>query len=385
MHQYTQEQEILRESIVEFVRDEVLPAVPQMEEGNEFPLALMRRCGDLGLGGLLFPEQYGGTDMGLSTFVMALEELARGSQTLALTLDASLTLCFLPILHAGTEEQKAKYLPGAVTMESIGAMAVGEATGTMNFAAHSGTAVRDGDEWVINATKVMTTNSQAADVYLVFAHVDGNPAPTAFLVEKDNPGLSFGELERKLGWHGSNTGTTIYENCRVSDADRLGEIHGGFEAVLVPIFHSCVGIGAMCNGNAAAALDQALEYTKVRNIGGKNLIEYQTVAQDIARAAMEIEVSRALVEKTAKLIDEGGVPLPGSALAVLTSACKVYPPELGSRVCDLAIQLHGGVGYLTNDIHRRWRDNRACLIGEGPTALHMDWISAAVASGGYRL
>lgn len=379
LHVLTEDQQVIRDSIRDFVENEVRPHVPEMERTHAYPAHLMRRCAELGLTGILMPEEYGGSNLGLSTFCLALEEISRATQTLAITLDADITLCFLPILHAGTPEQKQRYLPRAVTGEIIGAYAMSEASGATNFAAHTATAVRDGDEWVINATKIFCTNSQAADVYLTFAQVDGNPAPTCFIVEKGTPGLSFGEIERKLGWHGSNTGTVIYEDVRVPASAMLGEVHQGLAATTIAIFESSVGIGAMSVGAAAGAYTKTLGYVKTRTNGGAPVISYQSAADQIARMAMDIETSRALVFKTAAMIDAGGVPIPGTPLSVLTSSCKIQPPEMAARVCDAAIQMHGGYGYIDDmDVHRYWRDVRACQIGEGPTYSHLAFIAAAV-------
>lgn len=381
LHVLTDDQKVIRESLREFVEEEVRPYVPIMESTHRFPRELLRRCADLGLTGILFPEEYGGSDLGLETFCLALEEISRATQTLAIVLDANLTLCFLPILHAGTEEQKAHYLPRAIGGELIGAYAMSEPTGATNFAAHSTTAERDGDEWVLSGTKIFCTNSQEADVYLVLARVDDNPSPTCFIVESENPGLSFGEIEKKLGWHGSNTGTVILQNARVPANRMLGELHQGLAATLVPIFESCVGIGAMCVGAAEGAFSKTLEHVKTRNIQGADLITYQSVSDQMARMAMDIETSRALVYKTASMIDAGAVPVPGAPLTVLTSSCKVQPPEMAARVCDAAIQLHGGYGYIDDmDVHRYWRDVRACQIGEGPTSSHLAYIAAAITS-----
>jgi alkylation response protein AidB-like acyl-CoA dehydrogenase len=379
LHVLSEDQKVIRDSIREFVETEVRPHVPEMERTHEFPRHLMTRCAEIGLTGILFPEEYGGSDLGLTTFCLALEEIARATQTLAITLDANMTLCFLPILQAGTQAQKDRYLPRAVSGELIGAYAMSEPSGATNFAAHTATGVRDGDEWVLNATKIFCTNSQAADVYLVLVRVDDNPSPTCFIVDKGTPGLSFGEIEKKLGWHGSNTGTVILDDVRVPASSMLGVLHQGLAAALIPIFESCVGIGAMCVGAAEGAFTKTLEHVKTRNIGGVNLITYQSVSDQIARMGLDIETSRALVYKTAAMIDAGGVPVPGSPLSILTSACKIQPPEMAARVCDAAIQLHGGYGYIDDmDVHRYWRDARACQIGEGPTSSHLAYIAAAL-------
>jgi len=379
LHVLSEEQELMRKVVREFVENEVAPYARQMDENDEYPYHLMRRCAELNFTGIMIPEAYVGLGLGLSTFALVLEEISRSSQTLAIALDANITLCFLPILMAGTEEQKQKYIPRAVKGEIIGAYAMSEPVGATNFPAHTATAVRDGDEWVLNGTKIFCTNSQAADLYIFFASVDGNPMPTCFLVEKGTPGFAFGKIEKKLGWHGSNTGTVICKDVRVPAKNQFGALHQGLAAVIIPIFESCVGIGAMCVGSAAGVFRKTLAYCKNRNLLGVNVIDRQSASDALARMAMDIETSRALVYKTAALIDAGNVPIPGTPINLLTSACKIQPPEMAAQVCDMAIQLHGGHGYIDDmDIHRYWRDVRACQIGEGPTYSHLAYIADVI-------
>ncbi len=379
LHTLTQEQEMIRQTVRDFVTAEVLPNVQDMEERNEYPLALMKRCAELKLTGILFPEEYGGLGLGLTEFCLALEEISRVSQTMAITLDASTTLCFLPILLSGTEAQKKRYLRRFVAGELIGAISGTEPCGSTNFPAFTATAVRDGDHWILNGTKIFTTNAQAADVYLFMCRVDKNPMPSCFLVEKGMPGLSFGKIEKKLGWHGSNTGTVHYDNVRVPAANRLGELHDGFTAVSTAIAESCVGIGAMCVGAAAGVFQKTLDYARDRNLLGRQMIDIQGVADSLARMAMDIETSRSLVYRTTSLIDSGQPPVPETAAWFFASACKTQPPEMAAQVCDMAIQLHGGHGYMDDSgIHRYWRDVRACQIGEMSTYLHLDRMLSSV-------
>lgn len=376
-------QEAILEATRAFVRDEVAPVAAQMDRDDVYPAGLMRRCAELGLTGILFPEEYGGLGLGLGTFCEVLEEISTATQTLAITLDASATLCFMPILEFGTEEQRQRYLPRAARGEIIGAIAGTERTGAFNFAAFTSTAVRDGDDWIINGEKIYITNAQAADVYLFFARVDDNPMATCFIVEKGTPGLSFGALETKLGWHGNNSGTVICNDVRVPAHNLLGEAHGGFAGVLGGIAQSMVGIGAMCVGAAAGAAKRTLDRVVERNLYGSQLIDVQGVYDTIARMAIEIETSRALVYKTAAAIDEGNPPTVGSQSYLMASACKVQPPEMAAKVCDWAIQLHGGSGYMDGgEIHRYWRDVRACQIGEGPTYFHLHNIAGIVRTAG---
>lgn len=371
--------ELLRASVREFVEAEVRPFVPTMEGSHTYPRELMRRCAELGLAGLLFDEEYGGSQQGLSAFCVALEEISRVTQTLAITLDANMTLCFLPIAQFGTDQQKAKYLPDAIAGKTIGAFAMSEPSGITNFGQHITKAVRDGDDWIIDGLKIFCTNGEAADVFLVFAMVDDAPTPTCFIVERSNPGFQLKSVERKLGWNGSGTGTIVLEQCRVGSDAILGELHQGLLGVLAPIAESCVGLGAMCVGAAAGVLSKTFTYTNDRVLNGVAVIDRQGAAEMIARSAMEVEIARSLVYRTADLIDTQGPPMPGSPTSILTSSCKIYPPEMAARVADTCIQLHGGHGYMDDtDIHRYWRDVRACQIGEGPTYSHLERIVLAL-------
>jgi len=339
---------------------------------------LMQRCTELGFPSILIPKEYGGLGLGVKEFCLVLEELSRESQTLAIILDATVTLCYMPILWSGSEAQKQKYLPMCAAGK-LGAVAFSEPSGTRNFPAWKTRAVRDGDEWVLNGMKMFVTNSQAADIYIVQCRIDDNESPSMILVEKGTPGFSFGEIEKKLGWNGSNTGTIYFDDARVPLDNLIGGMHQGFPGFLQAFYESCVGIGAMCVGSAAGVLKRALEYTRQRNVLGQNLIEHQSVTESIARAAMEVESARMMVYRTADLMDAGQVPNPGAPVTFLASACKVNPPEMAARVCDLAIQLHGGAGYMNDtDIHRYWRDVRACQIGEGPTYQHLGFMAELV-------
>ena len=378
LHTLTEQQEMMRKTFRDFVTAEVWPKVRDMEEHNEYPRALMKRCAELNLTGILFPEKYGGLGLGLTEFCLALEEISRASQTMAITLDASVTLCFLPILTSGTEEQREKYIRRSISGELIGAISMTEPCGTSNFPAHTATAVRDGNHWILNGTKVFTTNSQAADVYLFFCRVDGNPMPSCFIVEKGMPGLSFGKIEKKLGWHGSNTGTVHYDDVRVPAANLLESLNDG-PNVGTAVAESCVGIGAMCVGAAAGVFQKTLEYARDRNLLGRQMIDIQGVYESLARMAMNIETSRSLVYRAAGLIDSGQPPLPDTPAWFFAAACKTQPPEMAAQVCDMAIQLHGGHGYMDDmGIHRYWRDVRACQIGEHPTYLHLERMIASV-------
>jgi alkylation response protein AidB-like acyl-CoA dehydrogenase len=276
----------------------------------------------------------------------------------------------------GTEEQKQKYLPRAAKGELIGAFAITEPSGATNLPAHTANAVKNGSDWILNGAKIFCTNSEAADVYIFCARVDDNVMPTTFIVERGTPGFTFGKKEEKLGWHGSNTGTIYLKDVRVSDDQRLGGLHQGLAGSYIAINESCVGIGAMCVGSAKGVFKKTLEYVKNRELWGKLLIDVQGVYDSIARMGMDIEVSSAFVYKTAAMIDAGQLPLPKTPMSFYTDACKVNPPEMAVSVCDMAIQLHGGNGYMNDlDIHRYWRDVRACLIGEGPTYRHLESMS----------
>lgn len=377
-HAFTEEQQMIRDTARRFVAEEVAPRVKEMDRTGEFPADLMRRCAELGFTSILIPREYGGLGLGVKEFCLVLEEISRESQTLAIILDAAVTLCYMPILWSGTEAQKQKYLPMCAAGR-LGAVAFTEPSGTRNFPAWNTKAVREGDEWVLNGMKMFVTNSQAADIYIVQCRVDDNVNPSMILVEKGTPGFTFGNIEKKLGWNGSNTGTIYFDNARVPAANLIGALHEGYLCFMQSFYESCVGIGAMCVGSAAGALKRTLEYAKQRNVLGQNIVEHQSVAESIARAAMEVESSRMMVYQTADLMDAGQVPNPGAPVTFLASACKVQPPEMASRVCDLAIQLHGGFGYMTDtDIHRYWRDVRACQIGEGPTYQHLGFMAELV-------
>lgn len=378
-HMLNEQQQQFRQEVRKFVAREVAPTVCEMDRTGSYPLELMRRCADLNLTGILFPESYGGLGLGLTEYALASEEISRATQTLAVTLYAT-TVTHLAVLLSGNDEQRQRYVARGVSGDSIAAFACTEPAGVFNFPAHTTVARRDGDHWRISGTKIFITNAQIADLYLVFCRVDNSPLPTIFIVDKNSPGLTFGKIDKKLGWNGSNTGTVILDDVRVPASNLFGEFHKGVESLQTVINIGSVVIGAMCVGAAAGVFAKTLDYVKQRNLLGRNVIDNQSVSEAIARMAMDIETSRALVYKTAAMIDASGrYPLPGTPEVFLTSACKVQPPEMASRVCDMAIQLHGGHGYTDEmDIHRYWRDTRVCQIGEGPTYLHLENMANAL-------
>ncbi|MDO4289631.1 MAG: acyl-CoA dehydrogenase family protein [Eggerthellaceae bacterium] len=379
LHGLTEEQELIRNAAREFAENEIAPKVAWMEETNEFPVELMRRAGELGFTGIMFPEEYGGAGLGLTEFALVLEEVSRVSQTFAICLDASMTLCYLPILQYGTEEQKQKYLPRACAGEIVGAACAGEAVGnTGNCMNHITKAVKDGDEWVINGQKIFITNAPFTDTFVVYANANGASVPTLFIVDRDTPGLEIGNIEEKLGWHGSGTGTVNFTNVRIPADNLLGEIDAALDESISGVLESCIGIGAMCIGVASAVYSKTYEYVTTRETAGQKLIEHQAVAWDIARMAANIEQAVALVYQTTKFVDAGNTPVPGTPAGFLASTVKVQLPKMAQDACDVAIQLHGGHGYMNDmDIHRYWRDVRACSIGEGPTSNHLDFIALA--------
>ncbi len=378
LHVLTEDQELIRAAAREFAEQEVAPRVAEMEKSNDLPADLLHRCGELGFTGTMFPVEYGGSGLGLTEFAIILEEISRVSQTLAICLDASATLCFLPMVQWGTEEQKQKYLPRACAGELIGAACACEPNGnTNNCMNHTTLAVEGENDWVINGQKIFITNSQRADVFVVYANANGAKTPTLFIVDRDTAGLSVDKPEEKLGWHGSGTGTVYFDDVHVGKDCLLGELHKGNDEVINGVLESCIGIGAMCIGSASAAFRRTYEHVSTREIAGSPLIARQAVAHDIAKMATDIETALALVYKAAAYVDAGNAPLPGTPAGMLASTVKAVVPEMCQKVCNTAIQLHGGLGY-TTDIHRYWRDTRACAIGEGPTANHLDFVSLAL-------
>ncbi|PWI57951.1 acyl-CoA dehydrogenase [Sulfoacidibacillus thermotolerans] len=359
----TEEQEALRKLVRDFAMKEVAPSAAQRDEEEVFDRAIFNKMGRIGLTGIPWPEEYGGAGLDFVSYVIAVEELSRVCASTGVTLSAHLSLASWPIFKFGTEEQKQKYLRPLALGEKLGAYGLTEPSAGTDAASLRTTAVRDGDEYILNGTKMFTTNGGEADIYVVFATTDASKKAkgvTAFIVEKGMPGFTFGKKEKKMGIRSSPTVELIFDQCRVPMANVLGEEGQGFKIAMMTLDGGRNGIAAQALGIASGALDAALEYAKTRTQFNRPITDFQAIQFKLADMAKQVEAARLLTYQAAWLEDN---QLPyGKASAM----AKVFASDAAMYVTTEAVQIHGGYGF-TRDyaVERFMRDAKITQIYEG--------------------
>jgi len=359
----TEEHRMIARMVREFAEKEIAPRAEEIDATDQFPDDLFRRMGELGILGIPFPEEYGGSGGDYTSMVLALEEVARVSGSMAITLDAQTSLYCEPIYLFGSEEQKRKYLAPAARGEKIGAFGLTEPQAGSDAGATRTRAIRQGDEWVINGQKIFITNGSVADFVVITAKTDpekGTRGISAFIVEKGTPGFQPGRDEKKMGLKGSVTSELFFEDCRIPAENLLGKENEGFRQFLVTLDAGRVAIAAMAVGLAQGAFERATAYAKERVQFGQPIAEFQAIQWMIAEMATEIEAARLMVHRAAWLKEQGARFTKEAAMA------KLLATETSERVCRKAIQVHGGYGYVREyAVERMYRDQRLCSIGEG--------------------
>ena len=364
---YTDEQRQLRRTVREFAEGEIAPHVREWDERSEFPSAVIRQCGEMGLMGTIFPEEYGGAGYGYIEYAAVVEELARVDPSVGLIVAAHTSLCSNHLYLAGSETLKRKYLPKLATGEWIGSWSLTEPEAGSDAGGTRATAVRDGDGWVLNGTKTFTTNAHYARACMILAVTDRSKSHhgiSAFLLEAGTPGLQPGKKEDKLGMRASDTGDMVLTDCRVSADCLVGEAGEGFVDALRVLDGGRISIAALSVGIAQGAFDAALKYAKQRKQFGRFISEFQAIQFKLADMATEIEAARLLVNRAAWLKDQGKTVNQESAMA------KLYASEVAVRVCNEAVQIHGGYGF-TKDypVEKFYRDVKLMTIGEGTSEI----------------
>jgi butyryl-CoA dehydrogenase len=359
--------EEIRRTVRDFAEREIAPVADELERKGEFPHQVVRKAASLGLLGVPYPEEVGGTGLDNLAYAMTIEQLARVSGSVAIIVSAHTSLGCYPLYIAGTPEQKEKYLRPLASGEKLGAYGLTEPGAGSDSRGTRTRARRDGDEWVINGGKRFITNAGAADTYIVTAVTDATADSgriSAFIVERDTPGFSIGRLEEKMGLHASATGELLFEDCRIPAANLLGDEGHGDKIFLKTLDGGRIGIGAMALGLAQAAFEAASAYAKEREQFGKPIAAFQGVAFMIADMATEIDAARMMVYRAAWLKDQGR---PFSTEAAMA---KLFASEVASRVTNAAVQVHGGYGYITEyHVERYLRDAKLTEIGEGTSQI----------------
>jgi len=346
-----------------FVQKEVVPLASITDETHEFPLETIRKMGKLGLMGIPIPEEYGGAGSDFLSYILAIEEIARGCASTAVILAVHTSIGTFPILYFGTEEQKRKYLPKLASGEYIGAFALTETHAGSDASSLQTTAVRRGDYYILNGTKRFITNAGYADVYLVMASIDLAQGPhgvTSFLVEKDTPGFIVGKRQEKMGLNGSTTCEVIFENAIVPAENILGAERQGFKVAMSLLDGGRIAIGAQALGIAQAALDEALAYSQNRVQFNQAIRNFQGIQFILADMATQIEAARLLVYQAASL-RMAGLPYTKQA-----SMAKMFASDTAVKVTTDAVQIFGGYGYCKEyKVERFMRDAKITQIYEG--------------------
>jgi len=367
---------MMKKMVRDFAEAEAGPGAEERDENEEFPMELWKKCGQLGLAGITFPEQYGGVGADYLSYSIIIEELSRVDASLGVTVSAHSSLCANPIYLFGTEEQKQKYLVPLATGEKLGAFGLTESNAGSDAKGTQTTAVREGDEYVINGSKIFITNGYYADTYVITAQMDkskGNKGIAAFIIEKGMPGFSFGKKEKKMGIRSSATYELVFENLRVPAENLLGEEGQGFKIAMTTLDYGRIGIASQALGIAQGAYEHALNYSKERVQFGKTLAEMEVIQFKLADMATEIEAARLLVYQSCHMATMKRPVSKYSAMA------KVYASEVANRVTTQAVQIFGGYGY-TRDypVERMMRDAKITEIYEGTSEIQRIVIAANI-------
>jgi hypothetical protein len=370
---FSDEQEMMRKMVREFAEEQIRPFIPVMEEEERYPREILKKMAELGLLGIPIPEEYGGAGMDFTSYIIAIHQLSRVSATIGVILSVHTSVGTNPILYFGTEEQKKKYIPKLAAGEYIGAFALTEAQAGSDASALRTRAVRDGDSYILNGTKIFITNGGEADTYITFAVTNpdlGAKGISAFIVEKDTPGLKIGKKEKKMGLHGSSTTEIIFDHARVPAENLLGQEGEGFRIAMANLDTGRIGIAAQALGIAEAALEYAVAYAKERYQFGKPIIQNQGIAFKLADMATEVESARLLVYRAASLKDQG------EATGLAASMAKKFASDTAMRVTTEAIQVFGGYGYTKEyPVERLFRDAKITQIYEGTNQIQRKVIA----------
>ena len=373
---FSKELDLLREMYKKFAETEIKPLAEELDEEERFPVENIPKLARYGFMGIPFPKEYGGAGGNYLTYAMAIEELGKVCATTAVIVSAHTSLCAGPIYYFGTEEQKQKYLVPLAKGEKIGAFGLTEPSAGTDSSMQQTTAKLDGDEYVLNGTKVFITNAGYADIYVVIAMTDkskGNRGISAFIVEKGTPGFSVGKKERKMGIRGSATCDLIFENCRIPKENLLGKEGQGYKIAMTALGGGRIGIGAQSVGIAQGAIDETLKYVKERKQGGKPIGKYQNTQFKLAEMQTKTDAARLMVWRAAVEKDNHGNYAP------LAAMCKYFASDVANEVTRMAVQLFGGYGYCREyPVERAMRDAKITEIYEGTNEAMRMIISGAM-------
>jgi alkylation response protein AidB-like acyl-CoA dehydrogenase len=365
--QYTAEQIQLRRSVREFAEAEILPHVMEWDEAQTFPLETIRKLGELGYMGSIFPEELGGAGLGYVEYSIIIEELSRVDGSVGIILAAHTSLCSNHIFKMGSDEQRRRYLPKLSSGGWIGCWSLTETEAGSDAAGTRTTATCEGDQWILNGAKTFTTNAHYADVCVAMAMTDRGAAQhgiSAFIIEKGTPGFRPGKKENKLGLRASATGEVVFDNCHLPACQLLGKRGEGFVDSLKVLDGGRISIAALAIGMAQGAFDAALKYSKVRKQFGRPISEFQAIQNKLVDMATELDAARLLNYRAATMLDRGERVTKESAMA------KLFASEAAVRIANEAVQIHGGYGFIKDyPVEKFYRDVKLCTIGEGTSEI----------------
>jgi len=363
----SENQQLITQTVRDFAAKNIRPHFMDWDESQEFPVSVFKQLGELGLMGVLVPEEYGGAGLGYFEYVTAISEIAKVCGSIGLSVAAHNSLCTGHILQFGNEDQKRKYLPQLATAQHIGAWGLTEANTGSDAMRMQCVAKQDGDHWIINGTKNWITHGKSGDVAVVLARTGDlldSRGITAFIVERGTPGFKAGKKENKLGMRASETAELIFEDCRVHKDQILGQVGDGFVQAMKILDGGRISIAALSIGIAKGAFEAALKYSQERQQFGKPIFEFQAISFKLADMAAQIEAAELLTFQAADLKNRGQKVTKQSAFA------KYHASEVAVRVSTEAVQIFGGYGY-TKDfpVEKFYRDSKLCTIGEGTSEI----------------
>ena len=363
----------LQASFKEFAENEIRPLAKEIDETERFPLESIKKMAEMGMMGLPIPEEYGGSGVDQLGYVLEIEELAKVCATTAIIVSAHTSLCCWPILKFGTEEQKQKYLIPLARGEKLGAFALTEPSAGTDASMQKSTAMPDGDDYVLNGSKIFITNAGAADVFIVFAMTDkeqGTRGISAFIVERDMPGFSISMPENKMGLRASSTCELIFDNVRIPKENLLGQEGKGFKIAMATLDGGRIGVAAQATGIAQGAIDEAVKYTTERIQFGRRISQFQNTQFTLADMQTKTDAARLLMWRAAAAEQDGQ---PYTHLAAMA---KLFAAETASYVTNRAVQLFGGYGYSKDyPVERMMRDAKVTEIYEGTSEVQKMVIS----------
>lgn len=363
----TDEQQMIRETAREFAEKELVPHAPHWDQNREFPVGAVKKLGELGFLGMMVDPQWDGGGMDSISYVLAMEEISKGCASTGVIMSVNNSLVCDPLERFGTDEQKDRFLRPLASGAKLGSYCLTEPMAGSDAGATKTTAVRDGENWIVTGTKIFVTNGAYADTFVVYASTD--PAQktrgiTAFVIEKERQGVSVGTREKTLGIRASCTSEIIFDNVRVPDGNRIGEIGKGFKIAMVTLNGGRIGIASQALGIAQAAFERSIAYTKTRHQFDQPIANFQAVQFKLADMATKIDAARLLTLEAAHLKDQG------ADYSMAAAKAKLFASRTAVEVADDAIQVHGGYGYVEEyHVERHFRDAKITELYEGTSEI----------------